>query len=52
MVFNRKIQIFLVIFWLTFFVAAFYLYFFQPQIFYRMTQYGGPGGPFVNTPRG
>lgn len=49
---NKKIQIFLVLFWVVFFVVAGYLYFFQPQIFYKATQYPGPGGPYVNTPRG
>jgi hypothetical protein len=28
-----------------------YLYFFQPAVFHRLTEYPGPGGPFVNTPK-
>lgn len=49
---NRKIQLFLVAFWVLFLIIMAYLYFFQPEVFYHMTQYRGPGGPFVNTPRG
>ncbi len=49
---RTKIVLFLIIFWVLFFAITGYLYFFEPQIFYRMTQYQGPGGPFVNTPKG
>lgn len=49
---SRVVFTFLVWFWLIFVVIMVLLYFFAPEVFYRMTQYGGAGGPFVNTPRG
>lgn len=49
---RTKIVIGLIAFWIIFIALMTYLYFFEPQIFYRMTQYQGPGGPFVNTPKG
>jgi len=41
---------FLYIFWSLFILAALYIYFFYPEIFYRAVDYPGPGSPFVNTP--
>lgn len=44
-------RLLLVWFWVIFFCLLAVLYFFAPEVLYRMFQYGGPGGPFVNTPR-
>lgn len=49
---NRVVFTFLVWFWLIFVVIMTLIYFFAPEVFYRMMHYGGAGGPFVNTPRG
>lgn len=44
---------FSLIFWIVVVLTLIYLYYFETWIFYRIFyEYGGPGGPFVNSPRG
>jgi len=47
---NQKISLAILAFWILFILVALYLYFFQPAVFYHMTNYKGAGGPFINTP--
>lgn len=49
---NRTLRNYLILFWFFILLILIYLYFFQPEIFYRMFQYPGSGSPYVNTPSG
>lgn len=49
---NRNLRNAIFLFWAIFFLIALAIYFFNPALFHELTQYPGPGGPFVKTPGG